>query len=126
LTSYPFAGEITDPDIIKAFKERYAEFKDERSVAAILLDMAIKNGWNDEDISLLANATVDQYYKAFKDTKGVELRNIINSSLQFDRFGNASAEWKEISRRAKEALRRIGRESSLNAHRVKKYGINVG
>ena len=46
--------------------------------------------------------------------------------LQFDRIVNASAEMKEISRRAREALKLIGTESPVNARRVAKFGINAG
>ncbi len=125
LAGDPFGGEITDPDVIKVFKDKNAEFRDERSVGVILLDMATKNGWNDEDIASLSSADVSQYYEAFKEKKGQELHSILNSALQFDRLGNIHAAWKEISKRAKEALRRIGKESTINARQVKKYGVEV-
>ena len=32
---------------------------------------------------------------------------------------------KDISKRAKDALKRIGQESAINAHRVKTYGIEL-
>jgi hypothetical protein len=94
-------------------------------VASILLDMATKNSWNDGDIAVLSRASVDSYYQAFKDSKAQELRNIINSSLQFDRLAGGPAEWREIAKRAKDALRRIGKESAINAQRVKKHGVYI-
>ena len=74
---------------------------------------------------LLSALPVDEYYRIFKSHKGDDLRKIINVCLQFDRIGSVSAAMQEISRRAKEALRRIGGESAINASRVRHYGINI-
>jgi hypothetical protein len=125
LAKNPFSGDIKDPDVLKAFKDKLVESKDERNVASILLDMASKNGWSPEDIVTLSISSVDQYYEAFKQINGQELRGVLNAALQFDRMSNAHASWKEISNRAKEALRRIGNESAINARRVKQYGIDM-
>jgi hypothetical protein len=38
---------------------------------------------------------------------------------------NATEPMKEISKRAKDALRRIGGESKINARRVKRYGVEI-
>ena len=65
------------------------------------------------------------YYQVFKNTDGHDLQRILSSCLQFDTIGNASADMKEISGRAKEALKRIGQESLINARRVKRYGVEV-
>jgi len=82
-------------------------------------------GWNPEDIAILSSLPVDGYYRLLKNTEGNDLRRILSSCLQFDSIGNASADMKEISRRAKEALKRIGQESLINARRVKRYGVEV-
>jgi hypothetical protein len=121
----PFSGDIKDPDVLKAFKDKASEYRDERPLASILLEIAKKNGWTPEDITVLSTSSVEQYYEAFKQTKGYELRTILNASLQFDRFLNAQPEWKEISSRAKEALKRIGSESAINARRVRQYGVDI-
>jgi hypothetical protein len=52
-------------------------------------------------------------------------RKILHTCLQFDGIGNATAEMREISKRAKDALLRIGKESPINARRVRTYGIKV-
>lgn len=123
---YPFGGEIKDPDVVDAFAQKHATFKREQAEpAAILLRMADMNGWHPEDIAILSSLPVDTYYKVFKSTEGRDLQRILSSCLQFDTIGNASADMKEISRRAKEALKRIGQESLINARRVKRYGVEV-
>jgi hypothetical protein len=49
----------------------------------------------------------------------------LDACLQFDRIANATIPMKEISKRAKQALKRIGQESAINALRVKKYGVDA-
>jgi hypothetical protein len=44
---------------------------------------------------------------------------------QFDSITNATGPMKEISKRAKDGLKRIGQESAMNARRVRRYGIEV-
>src|SRR5271165_4360288 len=94
-------------------------------VCGIGLRMADMNGWSPEDIAILSSLPVDGYYQVFKNTDGHDLQRILSSCLQFDTIGNASADMKEISGRAKEALQRIGQESLINARRVKRYGVEV-
>ncbi|MCU1269520.1 MAG: hypothetical protein JWN74_814 [Acidobacteriaceae bacterium] len=126
LKGYQIFGDLKDTDVIKAFADKYASYpQDKGNPETILLRMAEMNGWNPEDIKTLANLTVDEYYQLLKKTKGRDLHRILATCLQFDNIGNASDEMRAISRLAKDALRRIGRESNINALRVKRYGIDV-
>lgn len=119
----PFGDNVDDPDVVKALKTKHQGFKDERSPKEILLTIAERHGWSQEEIATLATATLDQYYDLFKTSKGEDLRRVINSSLQFETMQPASDSMKEISRKAKDALRRIAGESRINARRLKRYGI---
>lgn len=125
LKNYPFAEDIKDPDVVQAFAEKYAVLENKPDPAAILRAMAETKSWNFEDTKMLSTLSVDEYYKIFKGSKGRDLRGILDACLQFDRIGNASAEMKEISNRAREALKRIGQESAINALRVRRYGVKV-
>jgi hypothetical protein len=78
-----------------------------------------------DEIATLAGASPDAYYDAFKRHKGEQLSKLISGALQFDRIANAPEEMRQISHKAKEALRRIGSESKINAARVRKFGIKV-
>jgi hypothetical protein len=124
LRNYPFAGEVSDADVIQAFDAKYATFKQTTAPSTILLRMADTNSWNPEDITALSSLSVDEYYEMLKVTRGRDLRKIISSCLQFDNIANATPDMKEISKRAKDALRRIGKESAINARRVKTYGVD--
>lgn len=123
LEHYAFSSDITDPDIKKAFNEKCAKLKYERDVPAMLL--VLKEGLSDEVLSELAAAPVDEYRRAFQTTTGRELRKMLSEALQFDRIINASPEMKEISKRAREALKIIGAESPINACRVANFGVIV-
>jgi len=125
LAQYPFGSEIKDPDVVKAFNDKYATFKDERNTIITLQRMSSINGWTEEEIKYLSTLPVDEYYKIFKTSEGTDLRRILRTCLQFDTIGNATEEMKEISKRAKDALRLIGEESAINARRVRKYGVEA-
>jgi hypothetical protein len=126
LDNYPFGGDVKDPDVLRAFSEKYATFKVQRDITTTLLSMANMNGWSEKDITTLSTLAVQEYYHLFKKSEGRDLHRIINACLQFDNIMNATEPMKEISKRAKDALRRIGEESAINARRVKRYGIDVG
>jgi len=123
--NYLMFGEMTDPDVSKAFNDKHAGFKHQVDATTVLRSIAATNSWNPEDIARLSELGADDYYKMFKESKGQALRKLIKVCLQFDQFGNATAEMKKVSKRAKEALLRIARESPINALRVKPYGIEA-
>jgi hypothetical protein len=98
---------------------------DGRTPATILRFMAETNSWNPEDIKTLSTTPAGDYYEIFKGSTGQELRRAIDVCLQFDRIVNATEEMKEIPELAKEALKRIGQESEINARRVRRYGVDI-
>lgn len=120
----PVSGEVKDAELAAAIEKAKRSLKLSRPDPVGILK-SIKRGWNPDDISFLSTLTADEYYKIFKDARGDDLRQILNGCLQFDRIANASEEMKEIPKRAREALDRIGRESEINAIRVKRYGVEV-
>ncbi len=118
LRHYPFS--VSDPDVIQAFNDKYATFKREASPREILLRISDTNSWSSEDINTLARLSADEYYKLFKAAKA-DLLKIINACLMFDSMADATADYREVVSRAKQALTRIGGESRINARRVKTY-----
>jgi hypothetical protein len=124
---YLMFGELSDPDVAKAFNEKHASLKQQQRTdpAEILRSIAETNGWNAEQITTLANLPTEQYYMLFKTTKGNELPKLISASLQFARINNATPEMLEVLRKAREALAQIGKESPINARRLQRYGIHV-
>ena len=119
----PFRNRITDPDVIHAFQQQQNAVAAQTDAAAILRSMAERRGWHPDDLAILANVSVDEYWRIFKEHRGDVLHGIINMCLQFrEQADNQGI----IAERARAALERIGRESAMNALRVSKYGIKVG
>ena len=125
LARAPFGNEITDEDIRTAFGEAMKNLTPDREPSSILLSIFENRGWSPDDIAFLAQMPVDAYYTLVKTHRGDTLIKILDACLQFDRIGGVDEKTKEVSRRAKAALLRIGKESRLNARRVRQYGVVV-
>ena len=92
-------------------------------MAASLVSSA-KN-FDPETIARLAAVPVETYRDLTLAARGDQLRTIVLSGLEFRRIGNASPEMKLVVGLIEEALRMIGRQSVLNALRLKKYGVSI-
>ncbi len=123
--SYLMFGDLTDPDVLNAFKQKQAELMREPDPATILHQISDLDSWSPEQVTALANLPADYYYNLFRETKGSNLRKLISACLQFARIANATPEMQEVVRKAKEALTRIGKESPINARRLQPYGVQV-
>ena len=123
LNHYSFAGDITDALIIEKFAKLTDKYKEVRTVRDVLSKISGRNGWSREDEKILANANSDEFYKVFKNEEGEHLSTYVDTCLHFNRCTNASEEQKTISLNATLALKKIAKESPINAIRVKKFGI---
>jgi hypothetical protein len=120
-----FFGDVRDPDVAKAFRDKLESFNVDLDPVDLLLKIA-RDNWSDRDIAALASLPSDEYFRIFKSHTGRELSKIISAALQFDRIVNATAPMREISSKARQALRQIGSESAINARRVEKFGVDIG
>jgi hypothetical protein len=118
LTAYPFAADITDPDVKAAFDARYRDFADDRPAADILLGIAKTKSCAHSDIAALSKLSVDEFYTLFKEQKGADRTRMIHAAIQLDRIKGASDEAKPIAAAARAALKKIASESTLNRRRV--------
>jgi hypothetical protein len=123
VNSISMFGNLTDPDVAAAFKRKYESLHQVRELKEILL--SVQNSWNPEDIESLSSFSVEDYYTVIKSSKGEELRSILKACFQFERFGNSTEPMKEISNRAREAVRIIAKESPLNAVRARQFGVDL-
>lgn len=123
--NYLMFGDLSDPDVLSAFKQKEKALKQQPNPLTILDSISDTNGWSPEQITILAGLTTDDYYRLFKEARGTELRERISACLQFARIANAKAEMQEVVRKAKEALTRIGKESPINARRLHPCGVQV-
>jgi hypothetical protein len=118
LSAYPFAGDITDPDVKAAFEKRYLEFPDDRSAADVLLGIARTRTCAHADIAVLSKLTADDFRTLFKSQKGPDRARLIHTAIQLDRMTGAGEEAKAIAKTAQDALKKIAGESPLNRRRV--------
>lgn len=123
LNEYAFAHDIKDPDLRSAFDTKAASMKPPQDFKAALL--SIKDGWGTEQLKVIASAPLADYIKTFKESSGSELKRLLSNAMQFARIVNPSEEMSIITSRTKEALTEIGKESPINAHRVKRFGVEV-
>ena len=114
LRSYPSSGDITDETIINRFKEVFVPSIGSPSLREAVEHASRDSSWTPEALQTLENATVEDLYKLFKSMEGEDLSRHISAFVQFDRSGKAVS-----------ALEKIGKESAINALRVKKYGIHI-
>ena len=125
LSEYSFARDISDEKVREAFDQVYEGTAVSEPVKDILTRLAGSNGWNDKDEIVLADTSADEYYELFKSESGDHLSDMVNACLKFGQFSNASERQKQISANATDALVRIGKESAVNALRVRKFGVEV-
>jgi hypothetical protein len=123
LAEHPFAKEITDPDLIAAFKQKFESTKSLINIEEVLERLGRERGWNSEDIEALAGVTSDELYAIFKRKRAIELRRVVKGALNFRDLGIADARMKAVTEAAESALKRIGEESLINARRVGRYGV---
>jgi hypothetical protein len=119
-------GRKVDSSIKDRFASAYQLYVIQETAEQVLARISGKNGWNQEDIVILSNTSIDQYYNLFKSINDSKrLKDFIRTCLQFGKSSNADNEYKEITNRATEALKRIARESKINEVRLKRYGITL-
>ncbi|MGJ4926134.1 hypothetical protein ACQR1I_12495 [Bradyrhizobium sp. HKCCYLS2038] len=125
LDKAPFGDEVKDADVREAFKEKCDSLALAPDVAEILQRIGVQKGWNSEDVSVLGMLTSDDFLAVFKSQQGDDLRRVVYGALMFRDIGNSSEAMKSITKNAEDALRKIGKESKLNARRVRAFGIDL-
>lgn len=110
-----------DSEFVEALRKKHAEMQAERSPLEALLQMNTPQGSRD-DLRVAAQVTSDELYAALKTRRGMQLRELIGDCLHSDRILNARRSERAIANKAKEALKRIGAESRINAMRIRRFG----
>ena len=118
-------GEIKDREVLMKFKEKYESISAKLSLQEICDQLLACDSCSDEEEILLSQATIVEYIELFKSQKGQKLSQYIDLCLKFRRLGGTTEYQELISVKTAKALRIIGRESKLNASRVRRFGIKV-
>lgn len=118
--------DVTDEIFKHAIEEKRALTFDSRDPKQVLITIAHRRAWNEEDLVLLSKVTADQFEIMFKSIRDEdELAACIRFCLMMAQFANPSPQQRAIAEKAKSALHQIGTENRLNRRRVKMYGIEI-
>ena len=118
---------ITDESIKDKFRQVYTSLVLGETVEQVLDRIAGTNGWNPDDLIILANTSVDDYYILFKSINNFDrLTDNVRRCLEFGQVTSPDSAYKEIANRATQALQRIAKESKINKIRMSGwFGIDV-
>jgi len=118
-------GKIKDREVVKKFRENYESLSIKRSLQEICDQILACDSCSDKDEIHMSQATIQEYVGLFKSQRGQELSQYIDLCLKFRRLGGTTEHQEIILDKATEALKMIGRESKLNASRVRRFGVKV-
>jgi hypothetical protein len=119
LNASPFSRDINDAVIRDRFERKHREHQKIPSLLETARHIADTGSWEEGHVQALEQATENDFFDLFKSIQGEELRKIVKACLRFEGPGTYEA----VGRKVHGALNRIGKESKLNAERVKRYGI---
>ncbi len=125
LDASTITAEIGDLEVIARFKEKYESVRTKRTLRQICDYMLANDGDCEAEEILLSQVEVGAFVQLFKTLQGGELSNCVDMCLKFSQLGGMSEQQRTISDQAAEALKIIGKESKLNASRVRRFGIRV-
>ncbi|EFS6848919.1 hypothetical protein HW172_004377, partial [Salmonella enterica] len=94
------------------------------SLEDILIKLSAGNSYNPRDVDALNNFSEDDYFNWMTTCERDVMNLVKNGLLKFDNLTNPTSEQELITRKAKDALVRISKLSSLNEFRVR-YIIKI-
>ncbi|EKM7994234.1 hypothetical protein PVO17_003781 [Salmonella enterica] len=89
------------------------------SLEDILIKLSAGNSYNPRDVDALNNFSEDDYFNWMTTCERDVMNLVKNGLLKFDNLTNPTSEQEQITRKAKDALVRISKLSSLNEFRVR-------
>lgn len=122
LSRYIFAGaDDVDPVLRDAFEQKRNSYVDPRDPKKVLLELANRNGWNDEDVRLLAGVSAARYEEIFESIESEDLAQIVQMALRM--AGQQDGQSLAMRGALHEALSRIAAKSPLRAERLEAWGF---
>ncbi len=113
-----FLDELKDPYLNERLRAAWQPAEDKRTLAEVVKDLTGRNGWSPEDIELLINSDIDDYYRFFMSENSDNLYHYVRTCLRFGENENTNELLKAIAGKAKEALKKIASESRINRVRI--------
>ncbi|MBY0798892.1 NTPase [Escherichia coli] len=112
---------IKDAELKSKIQDYSTTLNLDGSIKDVLIKLSSQNGWSDRHEEILDAASEDDYYDLFKKVILDGGDSIIATALKFGGYSNGSERMKRIGEKARNALIRIGNESSINKIRVRRY-----
>ncbi|MBD1400722.1 P-loop NTPase fold protein [Pelovirga terrestris] len=116
--------EIRDPEVIEKFRQVQHALREKLTVLQLCERLHEEGDHSDEEHQL-AQASVTDFILLFKGLNGDQLSRHIDACLRYGRLGGISDSQRLIVEKATAALQQIGRESRLNASRVRRFGVSI-
>jgi hypothetical protein len=116
-----FLGPVQDQTLRDTAARHREAAKPELNFEADLIASA--ETFTAEKMAQLAQVPIEQYRDLFLSRIGDQRTKLILSALDHRKYVNASADQREVVRRAEAALKEIASTSRLNALRVARYGV---
>lgn len=116
--------EIRDPEVIEKFRRIQHALREKLTLRQICERLQEEGDHSDEEHQL-AKASVADFILLFKQINGDDLSRYIDLCLRYGRLGGISDQQRLIVEKATAALQQIGRESRLNASRVRRFGVSI-
>ncbi|MFO7765048.1 MAG: hypothetical protein R6V33_01300 [Pelovirga sp.] len=117
--------EIRDREVIEKFRRVQDVLREKLSLRQICERLLQDDKDPADEEAQLAVASVTDYILLFKSLKGNELSRCIDLCLRYGRLGGISDQQQLIYEKATAALQQIGKESRLNASRVRRFGVSI-
>lgn len=112
---------VSDAELSSRIEEYSVNVSLDYSIKDVLITLSGQNSWSEKHEEVLDRASEDEYYELFKEIAHEGADSVIATALRFGTYSNGSDRMNRIGNKAKNALVRIGDESSINALRIKKY-----
>lgn len=114
-------SDAPDPRLVAAFEAKRATFVDARDPGQVLIQISAQQGWDEEDVELLASVTADQLIAMFDAIKGPELRRSIQFAHTLAKSGSKHAD--TLNGRLAEAMKTMAARSYHTKRRLKSWRV---
>lgn len=115
------SNDKPDPRLAAEFESKRTAFVDARDPREVLVHIAAQQGWNEEDVELLASLTAQQLVTMFDAIKGPELRRSIQFAHTLARSGDENSE--ALRGNLKEAMKAMAARSFQTERRLKSWRV---
>ena len=121
LNNYPFSSDVDDQNLIAKFNLALSHNIVLRSLDEVVDSLVSNNSWSQDDLDVLRNSSIHDFYVLFEKQKGDRLAKIVQACLQFRTISGLQG----LAVNPIKALEQIGSQSTLNGLRVKRFGVDV-